>query len=150
MVPGDSVDVFIEVSAGSAECRKFNEETLEYRYSRHSGIPYIYAYGFIIGTRTDDGDAVDCYVLTRRPLQSGTTISCRPVGLLKMLEDGEVDDKVLAVLPEEDRVVDETLKQELHDFITALFSGHPDIDIRLGDVLPVEEAVGFINRSVRS
>ena len=102
----ESIEVFIEVSAGDTECRKFNEETLVYRYSRHSDIPYIYAYGFIIGTRTDDGDAVDCYVLTRRPLPPGESVRCRPVGLLKMMENGEADDKVLAALPDENPVVD--------------------------------------------
>ena len=62
---------------------------------------YPFPYGFVVGTKAGDGDAADCFVLTARNLVSGTATDCEPVGLLEQIEDGEVDHKVLAVLPGE-------------------------------------------------
>jgi inorganic pyrophosphatase len=54
-------------------------------------------YGYIPHTLSNDGDPVDVLVVTPHPLISGSVISCRPVGILKMTDESGEDAKVLAV-----------------------------------------------------
>ena len=54
-------------------------------------------YGYINNTLSLDGDPVDVLVPTPYPLIPGSVIRCRPVGVLKMEDDGGVDAKVVAV-----------------------------------------------------
>ncbi len=54
-------------------------------------------YGYVPHTLSSDGDPVDVLVATPVPLISGSVISCRPVGLLKMTDESGDDAKVLAV-----------------------------------------------------
>ena len=91
--------VFIENEAGSRRKNTYDEHTLAHLGSVEVSAAYPFPYGFVLGTRGGDGDAVDCFVLTESPLASGTTVECEPFGLLEQIEDGEIDHKVLAVLP---------------------------------------------------
>jgi inorganic pyrophosphatase len=54
-------------------------------------------YGYIPQTLSLDGDPVDVLVVTPVPLQTGTVISCRPVGMLKMTDESGEDAKLIAV-----------------------------------------------------
>src|SRR5262245_44996167 len=116
------IEVLIQIEAGSCDKAFYNERTLEYLETRRTARPYPYAYGFVIGTSAADGDCVDCYLLTRDSLQAGTIVACEPVGLLKQDEGGEIDHKVLAVLPGQDVALGHELLQELQEFIAALFA----------------------------
>jgi inorganic pyrophosphatase len=49
--------------------------------------------------RTGDGDPLDICVLTDRPISRGEILlEARPIGGLRMVENAEADDKILAVL----------------------------------------------------
>ena len=54
-------------------------------------------YGYVPHTLSDDGDPVDVLVVTPVPLISGSVITCRPIGMLKMADESGLDAKVLAV-----------------------------------------------------
>jgi inorganic pyrophosphatase len=54
-------------------------------------------YGYIPGTLSLDGDPVDVLVVTPVPIMSGSVISVRPVGMLKMTDEAGQDAKLLAV-----------------------------------------------------
>ena len=54
-------------------------------------------YGYIPNTLSEDGDPVDVLVVTPVPLNSGSVIRCRVVGMLKMTDESGVDAKLLAV-----------------------------------------------------
>jgi inorganic pyrophosphatase len=137
--------VFIQVEAGSCEKKLYNEKTLEYKGTRQGSIPYPYAYGFILETSAgDDGDNLDCYVITKESLKPGTVVECEPIGLLEQHEGEELDHKILAVLPGQDVTVDENLLKELQDFIYAAFAEYPDVKVRVGPVHPREAALQYI------
>jgi inorganic pyrophosphatase len=138
------IKVLIQVAADSCDKNLYDEKTLEYKETRHVSQPYPYPYGFILGTSAEDGDAVDCYVITKERLKSGTLIECEPVGLLEQDEDGEIDHKVLAALPGQEVDLDEGLRKELQDFIYALFSQYPDMRVSVGPIHPREAAVSHI------
>jgi inorganic pyrophosphatase len=54
-------------------------------------------YGYINNTLSLDGDPVDVLVPSAYPLQPGSVIRCRPVGVLKMTDESGEDAKVFAV-----------------------------------------------------
>ena len=54
-------------------------------------------YGYVPHTIAGDGDPVDVLVVTPYPLIPGAVIRCRPIGVLKMEDDGGQDAKVIAV-----------------------------------------------------
>jgi hypothetical protein len=58
---------------------------------------YPYPYGFIIGTKSADGESLDCYVATNLPLRSREQMECEAIGVLEVFENGEPDHKVLVV-----------------------------------------------------
>jgi inorganic pyrophosphatase len=60
----DSVRMLVEAEAGSNLRLVYDEATLEVSTLRRLPAVYPFAYGFIIGTTTDDGGAVYCYVIT--------------------------------------------------------------------------------------
>lgn len=138
------IQVLIQVEAGSHEKNFYNEKTLEYRETRRGSKPYPYPYGFIIGTSAEDGDAVDCYIITKDILKTGTIVECEPIGLLEQHEDGEIDHKVLAALPGQDIELGPELLKELQDFIYAIFARFPDAQVRVGPIQPRVAALNHI------
>jgi len=96
----DEFNVIIEIPAHS--------DPVKYEVDKESGalfvdrfmntaMHYPCNYGYIPHTIAGDGDPVDVLVVTPFPLQPGVVIRCRPVGVLKMEDDGGVDAKVVAV-----------------------------------------------------
>ena len=144
MSESDKIRVCIQVEAGSTESRRYNEKTLEYRGTRQVSRPYPYPYGFILETDAEDGDNVDCYLITHEKVTAGSIVECKPIGLLEQHEGEEIDHKILAALPGQEEVVNETLLQELQAFIYAIFARFPDINIRVGPLLPQEAALDYL------
>ena len=138
------IRVLIQVEAGSRDRRLYNEKTLEYRETRHMPLPFPYPYGFVIGTNAEDGDAVDCYIITKDGLKAGTIVACEPVGLLEQHEGDEIDHKVLAALPSQNVEISEDLLKELQNFIYAIFAHFQEVHVRVGPILPLEAALQHI------
>jgi inorganic pyrophosphatase len=138
------IKVFIQVAAGSREKKLYNEKTLEYKRTRLSSLPYPYPCGFILDTNAEDGDNLDCYIITKESLKPESVVECEPSGLLEQHEGDELDHKILAVLPGQDVTVDENLLKELQDFIYAAFAQYPDVKVRVGPIHPREAALQHI------
>ncbi|MDR0701561.1 MAG: inorganic diphosphatase [Azoarcus sp.] len=98
-VPND-VNVIIEIPA-QADPVKFevDKESGAIFVDRFLGASMRYPlnYGYVPHTISGDGDPVDVLVVTPFPLFPGAVIRVRPVGVLKMEDDGGVDAKVIAV-----------------------------------------------------
>lgn len=141
------IQVCIQVAAGSCERKIYNEKTLELLETRQSGLPYPYAYGFILGTHAQDGGNLDCYVMTSEKLPSGVVVTCQPVGLVAQYEGDELDQKVIATLPGETLLIDDALYQQLKGFILTSFADCPEMIIRVGPLLPRQAAIDCIQAS---
>lgn len=63
----------------------------------YSAMFYPANYGFIPNTLADDGDPADILVLNEYPLQAGSVIKCRLIGVLVMEDEAGMDEKFLAV-----------------------------------------------------
>lgn len=75
----------------------------------HTGQDFPFDYGFVPQTLWADGDALDVIVLTTYPLFPGVLVRVRPVALMKMVDGGDSDDKVIAV------PVDDPRWSDVHD-----------------------------------
>jgi len=148
-VTDTTVRVFVESEAGSDVRRVFDETTLELRSERRVSAAYPFPYGFILGTITDDGSAVDCFVLTAERIRSGTIVRAEPVGLLEQIENDEIDHKVLAVPAGESWSVDASLQGTLRAFISDLFRPYADVRVEVGRILGADVAIAFIASRAR-
>lgn len=89
----------IEMPDGSFTKYEVDADTGLVIADRFQSMPVAYPgnYGSISQSMGGDGDPLDVLVLTRAPLHPGTVIQVRAIGVLKMIDDGEEDDKVIAV-----------------------------------------------------
>ena len=88
----------VEIPAGSFTKYETGEDGLIY-VDRFQSMPVAYPanYGSMPSTLAGDGDPLDALVLTREALHPGVLISFRPIGVLRMVDKGEQDEKILGV-----------------------------------------------------
>jgi inorganic pyrophosphatase len=98
--PPEDINVIVEVPIGG--------EPIKYEMNKSSGslfvdrflytpMRYPGNYGFVPHTLSDDGDPIDVLVANARPILAGAVINTRPIGVLKMSDDGGDDEKIIAV-----------------------------------------------------
>tara|TARA_B100000073_G_scaffold229387_1_gene191396 strand:- start:463 stop:1005 length:543 start_codon:yes stop_codon:yes gene_type:complete len=63
----------------------------------HTPMYYPGNYGYVPNTLSGDGDPVDVLVISHLPITPGAVLRSRPVGVLKMEDDGGQDEKIIAV-----------------------------------------------------
>ncbi len=97
--PPDVVTAVVEIPSGSRNKYELDKESGLIRLDRvlYSAVHYPGDYGFIPRTLAEDNDPCDVLVLLNEPTFPGCQIDVRPIGVLKMLDRGDPDDKVLAV-----------------------------------------------------
>lgn len=88
----------VEIPAGGAIKYEMGEGG-ELRVDRFLSMPVAYPanYGSMSRTLAGDGDPLDALVLTRFPVQPGAVIRFRPLGVLRMVDRGEADEKIVGV-----------------------------------------------------
>ncbi len=102
--PGPSIPnvihVIVEIPKGSRNKYEYHKQTGSFKLDRvlYSAVHYPGDYGFTPQTYYDDGDPLDVLVMTNLPTFTGCIVEARPIGMFRMLDKGESDDKVLAVL----------------------------------------------------
>ncbi|MFT4325923.1 MAG: inorganic diphosphatase [Candidatus Woesearchaeota archaeon] len=94
-----AINVILEIPKGSDVKYEMDKETGLIKLDRFlfSSIHYPGDYGFVPQTLWEDGDPLDIVVLTGRKLSPGVLAEVRPIAVLKMIDDGQSDDKVIAV-----------------------------------------------------
>jgi len=95
----DEVLLAVEIPAGSFTKYEIGGRDGLVYVDRFVSMPVAYPanYGSMPRTLAGDGDPLDALVLTRAPLHPGVLVRFRPVGVLRMLDDGEHDDKIIGV-----------------------------------------------------
>ena len=93
------MNVIIEIPKDSHNKYEIDKGTglIKLDRANYSAAAYPFDYGFVPQTLWDDGDALDVILLTTYPLNVGILVKARPVGILRMIDGGDSDDKVIAV-----------------------------------------------------
>jgi inorganic pyrophosphatase len=141
---GQIMKVFIENPAGLAIKHHHDEKSLKFLGTTAMSRAYPYPYGFVLGTTGEDGDNVDCFIITSARLNRGEIVECRAIGLMEQLEDGLVDHNVLATLDGEQAFVDERTQELLSEFVGHVYEHDPSKGISVGQFLNVDAADAFI------
>lgn len=89
----------IEIPKGSKTKYEIDKETGLLMVDRVLFTSTIYPanYGFIPRTYADDNDPLDILVLCTEPLIPMTLIRCFPIGVIKMLDSGHLDEKIISI-----------------------------------------------------
>jgi inorganic pyrophosphatase len=105
------INAVVEIPQGSVNKYEYDKQLHVFRLDRtlHSPVHYPGDYGFIPGTLGLDGDPLDVLVLVDKPSFSGCLMEVRPIGVLRMVDQGEKDEKILCV------VESDPIYSEIHD-----------------------------------
>ena len=112
------INVVVEIPTGSTHKIEWNRELAVMQLDRVE--PKAFAkptnYGFIPQTLDEDGDELDVLLITNDPLTTGVFLEARILGVMKFVDDGEVDDKIICV-PADDRNTDNAIQtlEDVHD-----------------------------------
>jgi inorganic pyrophosphatase len=95
----EQVTAIIEIPQGSRNKYELDKDSGLLKLDRvlYSAVHYPGDYGFIPRTLHEDGDPLDILVRINEPTFPGCMVDARPVGVLRLLDRGEPDDKILAV-----------------------------------------------------
>ena len=99
------LNVLVEITGGSKNKYEFDKDMGAMILDRvlFSSVKYPYDYGFVPNTLAEDGDPLDGMVMMDEPTFPGCVIAARPIGMLKMIDGGDRDEKILCVPAEDPR-----------------------------------------------
>lgn len=106
------VNCVVEIPKGCTNKFEYDLKLKVFKLDRvlYEAMFYPAEYGFIPQTLNEnDGDPLDIMVLSTFPTFSGCLVSCRPIGVLRLTDTGETDDKIIAVMADDPRF------DEIHD-----------------------------------
>ena len=92
-------EALIEISKGSKVKYELDKATGLLRMDRilYTSTVYPANYGFIPRTFASDGDPLDVLVLSNEPIIPMTLVTCKPIGVINMVDGGDLDEKIIAV-----------------------------------------------------
>lgn len=95
----DTIYAVIEVPKGSRNKYEYSKSAGVIKLDRvlYSPLHYPGDYGFIPQSYYGDSDPLDVLVMMEEPSYPGCVIEARPIGMLRLLDRGDHDDKILAV-----------------------------------------------------
>ncbi|HMQ96454.1 MAG TPA: inorganic diphosphatase [Candidatus Saccharibacteria bacterium] len=151
--------VVVEIPAGSSHKIEWDRKQGVMKLDRVE--PSIFAkptnYGFIPQTLDEDGDELDVLLITTHPLTTGLVVEAKIIGVMKFIDDGEVDDKIIAV-PADDRETGDAinslddLQPQLLKQIEHHFSHYKDLkkpgSVKVEKFGDIEEAKQVIRESI--
>jgi inorganic pyrophosphatase len=124
----------VEIPRGSRNKYEYDERTGTMWLDRRlfSSVVFPADYGFIEGTKTEEGQHLDALMLVNEPTFPGCRVLVRPIGLFRMRDESGIDDKVVCVPtrdPEWAQVLElEDVSLLLREEIAHFFSVYKDLE----------------------
>lgn len=89
----------VEITKGGKNKYELDKETGRLRLDRvlYTATHYPTNYGFIPRTYAEDNDPLDVLILCEENILPLTLVECTPIGVLIMNDNGEEDEKIIAV-----------------------------------------------------
>lgn len=98
ITPEDFIAV-IEIPKGSKKKYELDKETGLIILDRilYTSTHYPCNYGFLPRTYGDDGDPLDVLVLCSEEIEPLSLVRCYPIGVIRMKDNGKLDEKIIAI-----------------------------------------------------
>jgi inorganic pyrophosphatase len=154
--------VFVEIPKGSHLKFEFDEKLKRIKLDRVLYGPnyFPFEYGFIMDTKGEDGDPLDCVLLSSFPTFPGCILKAKVIGMLEMEDEEGVDTKILAVPVEKidprfkeiNDISDlsEHTKKEIKEFFETYKRLEPGKWVKLKDFKGKKEGELIVKKSMRS
>ena len=120
------VNAVVEIPKGSRAKYEIDKDSGLIKLDRvlYGSMMYPTLYGIIPQTLFDDGDPLDILILTQVVLVPLTLVSAKVIGVMRMIDQGVPDDKIIAVVASDPSVssmndiddLPQNLKDELKNF----------------------------------
>ncbi len=158
----DKINAIIEIPYGSNVKYEVDKESGAVVVDRvmYSAMFYPANYGFIPHTLADDEDPLDILVLNEYPLQTGSVIKCRLIGVLIMEDESGMDEKLIAVPiskidPRYDKINSlDDLPQITLDRIKNFFETYkmlePNKWVKVKDYRDKDEAIKILQKAIQN
>ncbi len=161
IIPGDDiprvVNACIEISKGSKGKFELHKESGLIMLDRvlFSSVHYPANYGFIPQTYCDDNDPLDILVITSIDVPPLCLLNAKVLGVMRMVDNGEADDKIIAVAANDmsvnhanciEDLPPHTLKEIKHFFED--YKKLENKQVKVDDFLGKEKAFEIIEESI--
>jgi len=156
-IKADDFVACIEISKGCKKKYELDKETGLIYLDRvlYTSTHYPANYGFIPRTFAGDRDPIDVLVLCQEVIDPLVLVRCKPIGVIKMVDNDDVDEKVIAV-PMFDPSYNcysniSELPSHIFEEITHFFSVYKQLEGKPTHVLEIlgpKEAIEIIQESI--
>jgi inorganic pyrophosphatase len=153
----DMVTGIIEIPKGSKGKYELDKKTGMLILDRvlFSAVHYPANYGFIPRTFCEDNDPLDILIISQIDIPSMTLVKAKVIGVMRMVDGGEADDKIIAVAAEDQSVnyiediseLPPHLMKETHRFFED-YKKLENKEVKVEDFLGKEDAKKIIIDSI--
>ena len=153
------IKVFVEIPKFSKQKFEFDKklQKIKLDWAIYGPMYFPFEYGFISGTKGEDGDPLDCFLFSSFPTFPGCIVEAEPIGLLEMQDEAGIDTKILArplekIDPRFKEIKDiddlpEHLKKEIREFFEIYKRLEPDKWVKLNEFKGKKDAENTILKS---
>ena len=151
------VNAIIEIPKGSRAKYEIDKESGLIKLDRviYASMYYPLNYGFIPQTLGEDHDPLDIVVLTQVEVVPRCLIPSKVIGVMRMVDRGEADDKIIAVAEQDPSVSHITDVKDLPEYLMAelkhFFENYKTLEnkkVVVDEFLPKEKAAEIIQASI--
>lgn len=153
------VNIFVEIPKGSCQKYEYDQDKKIITLDRtlYSSVYFPFEYGFIEGTKGEDGDPLDAVLISSFPTFPGCLVRARVIGILNMEDEGGIDYKIIAVPTEKidprfKEIQDinnlpQHLKAEIKEFFEIYKRLEPGKWVKITNFGSKEEAENIVNKT---
>lgn len=155
---GESLNCLIEIPAGSKIKYEIDKASGLLKVDRilYSSVHYPCNYGLFPQTYCDDGDPLDVLVIGQLPVVPLSIMKVRPIGVIRMIDQGQGDDKVLSVHSDDPeyshiRSIKELAPHKLNE-IRRFFESYKELEKKSVEIRSIDDAsdaIAVINESIQ-
>ncbi|MEM1166941.1 MAG: inorganic diphosphatase [Planctomycetota bacterium] len=164
-IEGDGKDLptyfraVIEISQGSSNKYELDKATGMLRLDRvlSSAVYYPANYGFIPQTYAEDSDPLDVLVFSAERIPSMCVCDARAIGVMSMIDDGDADHKIVAVLANDPEYAEyheaEQFPQHRFKMLKRFFEDYKTLEgkeVAVDEIQPAEAAKKIIDESLHN
>lgn len=140
----EEIFVVTEIQRNSRNKYEYDAKMGVFKLNRVLYTYYPADYGFIPRTLDDDGDPLDAVLLINEPTFTGCVTVARPVANIKMIDEKEQDDKIVAVSTTDPffkhiNSIDD-LPRSVIDELTYFYNNYKRAEGKITEVLKWEDA----------